>query len=147
MQLVHVMVDRPKSGAGSLWLKSAIDFNARQARMPDGPKKKKKKQWAKPECSHPTGLDTRSMTWRSIKNVSFIWYLLLLPTRQDPTQGQWPEDRLLLGFRGKEDRVRTKTRALLVYADHRPTKCNVGQMSLAGLWPKSGSRHVYLLIA
>ena len=42
--------------------------------------------------SHQTGLDTRSMTRRSIDKPREL-YLCLSPTRQDLTQGQWPEGR------------------------------------------------------
>ena len=66
---------------------------------------------------HQTRLDPRSLTRRSI----------------------------IVGFRGRDGRARAEARALLVYAGHRPTLCNVDLMSLAGLGRKSGSRHVCLI--
>ena len=69
-------------------------------------------------ASHQTGLDTRSMTQRSI------------------IVGMWGEGQAL-----------ALARTLLDCADHRPTLYNVGLMNLAGFGPKSGSRHVCLIIA
>ena len=46
-----------------------------------------------------------------------------------------------------ESRTRAEDRAQLVLAGHRLTWCNVGLMSLAELGPKSGSRHICLIIA
>ena len=48
---------------------------------------------------------------------------------------------IIVGIRGREGRT------LLDYAGHRPTKCNMGMMSLAGHGPRFGSRYVYLIIA
>ena len=45
--------------------------------------------------SHETGLDTRSMTKRSIIENERCICLSLPPTRQGLTQGQWPKGRLL----------------------------------------------------
>ena len=47
---------------------------------------------------------------------------------------------IIVGIRAGEGQARAKARALLVYADHRPTYFNVGLMSLGGHGPKSGSR-------
>ena len=52
-----------------------------------------------------------------------------------------------LKIRGEVGRTQAEARALLDYAGHRPTLCNVGLMSLTRLGPKSGSRHVFLIIA
>ena len=51
-------------------------------------------------------------------NVSFLctWYLSLSPTRQDLTQGQWPEGRLKWEFRWGKGRERAKAWALLDFA-------------------------------
>ena len=70
-------------------------------------------------ASHQTGLDTRWMIWRSI----------------------------IVGIRRKEGRAPAEAQTLLDYAGHRPTKCNVGLISLARHGPKSGSRHGCLIIA
>ena len=70
-------------------------------------------------ASHQTGLDTRSMTRRSI----------------------------IVGIRGLDGRVWAVARALLNYAGHRPSLCNMGLMSLTGHGPKSGSRYISLIIA
>ena len=51
------------------------------------------------------------------------------------------------GFRRGEGRAWAKAWALLDYNDHQPTLCHVGLMSLAGHGPKSGCRHVFLIIA
>ena len=42
-------------------------------------------------------------------------YLSLPPTRQDLTQGRWPEGRFLWGFRGGEGWAQAEARALLDY--------------------------------
>ena len=48
-------------------------------------------------------------------------YLSLPPTKQDLTQGQWPEGRFIVGFKGGECRARAETRTLMDYAGHRLT--------------------------
>ena len=53
---------------------------------------------------------------------------------------------IIVGIRGGEGQARAEAQALLDYAGHRPTCCNVDLMSLAGHWPKSESRHVYLIM-
>ena len=68
-------------------------------------------------ASHQTGLDPSSITRRSI----------------------------IVGSRGGEDRAQSEARALLVYAGHRFTQCNVSLMSLAE--PQDGPRHGCLIIA
>ena len=60
-----------------------------------------------------------------------ICYLSLPSTRQDLTQGQWLEGRLLWDL-GEGGRARAEDRALLDNAGRGPTSCNVGLMSLAG---------------
>ena len=70
-------------------------------------------------ASHQTGVDTRSMTQRLI----------------------------IVGIKGGEGWAWAKAQAQLDYAGHQPTYCNVGLISLAGHGPKSGSRHVCLIIA
>ena len=74
-------------------------------------------------------------------------YLSLPPTKQDLTQGQWPEGRFIVGVKRGGGRAWAETRALRVYAGHRFTWCNVSLMSLAGHGPKHGSRHGCLIIA
>ena len=59
--------------------------------------------WLFVAASHQTGLDTKSKAQRPIK----------------------------VEIKGEEGRERTETRTLLVCAAHRPTKCNVSQMSQA----------------
>ena len=53
---------------------------------------------------------------------------------------------IIVWIRRGEGRARAKAWALLDYAGHWPSQCNVGLMSLAGHGPKSGSRHVYLIM-
>ena len=75
-----------------------------------------------------------------------VWYLSLPPTSRDLTQGQWPEGRLKVGMRAGGCRARAGARALLDYASHRPTSCNVSLMSQTSHGPNSGSWHVCLVI-
>ena len=63
--------------------------------------------------------------------------MFLPTTRQDLTQRQMT--RIIVGVREGEGRTQAEAGALLVYAGYRPTKCNVGLMSLVrhGLKPES----------
>ena len=52
---------------------------------------------------------------------------------------------ILMGIRGEDVQTQTEVWALLVYADHQPSKCNEGLMSLTGHGPKHCSRHGCLI--
>ena len=75
-----------------------------------------------------------------------LFYMLLPLTRLDLKQGQWPEDRFLVGVKRGGGRARAETRVLLNYAGHRFPKCNMSLMSLAGHALKRESRHGCLMI-
>ena len=57
--------------------------------------------------SHQTGLETRSMTWRSI----------------------------IVGIKAEESQARAEAWALIDYAGHRPTYCNVGPIDKLDMDP------------
>ena len=73
------------------------------------------------------------------------FYLSLPPTRQDLTQGQWPEDQLKMGIRGRKGRTPAEARTLLVFASH--------QLLLSAMWvwwtllDMDSNRHGGLIIA
>ena len=48
-------------------------------------------------------------------------FTLKSPTRQDLTQGQWPEGRFKVGIREAEGRARAEARTLLDFAGHQLT--------------------------
>ena len=131
-------------------------------------------------ASYQTGLDTRSMTQRSIKvgiseGKGRAWVearALLDYDAARPPEGEGltasslllldcahgngladichclPPDRTWHKVNDlKVDYSGDLWEALLNYAGHQPTQCNVGLMNLAGLGPKYGFRHICLIIA
>ena len=70
--------------------------------------------------------ENRTQSWRFASLASKPLhhpgrYLSLPPTRQDLTQGQWPESRPIVEVREGRGRARAETRTLLDFADHRLT--------------------------
>ena len=58
-----------------------------------------------------------------------------------------PQGQIIVRINGGEGRAQDAARALLYSTGHRPSKCNVGQVSLDGHGHKYGSKHEYLIIA
>ena len=84
---------------------------------------------------------THTETEDFIVSPMTVIYLCALPDRT--IQGQWPKVQIIEGIKGGE----IPAKALLGFAGHWSTYCNVAQMSLAGHGPKHGLWHLCLIIA
>ena len=76
---------------------------------------------------------------RYLSLYSLFNIYLSIPPDRTWQKVKWPEGRIIMEIRRGEGRTQVDARALLDYAGHRPTWCNVGLMSLAGHRPSGWS--------
>ena len=135
MQLANWKVAQPKPGAFRHQVCLCWTM-PRPTRMSDSPAKK------------PTGIKATSKLMPSASSPEQGQLFVSAPNQTGlDTRSNDPKVQIIVEIRRRKGRVRAEARALLDYAGHRPSKCNVGLMSLAGHGSKYGSRHRCLIIA